>query len=572
VSLYLTGESMILLLALTFFGILLSLIYGWMMEFILVKFFGFDNSHDLHFSITILLGLAFLSGLLGIWSFYWGVSTRAVAFFSALAFLAIIVIRKYAFVRLKTIYGQLSSLGPVSWLILTLFATYAFYFAATATPIYDTGLYHAQTIHWIEFYHVVPGLANLHTRLGFNSTIFLLAAFFGFGWNFYQIAGLIIFVSMTIYCLTLIEKSRRNPAFSGIMSLGIFAFLLFDQRALSWLASPTTDLPCAMVSWLIFLLAIDEIESGHLPQLNLKTIAIIALSLFDVSIKLSSVPIILIAIYFLWKVQALFSVKRALVLVAFSAVLFLPWIARNIVLTGYLIFPFSEFDIFSFDWKVSPEVVKDLASAITSWGRAPYEDANLVMSLKLNEWLPGWYQTLPRNDLFLVNALLIGLFLIPVFAAIKKRVAKQIQANGLVYAVCFIGVVFWFVESPSPRFGYGFLVMLLWLIYAPLAISLLDSIKLSNKWFILLAQSLVVVCILNVLVQFPLNSWRHYLNTHKPYPAVETNSVKLGDQAVFLPVSGDQCWYVAFPCAPSIVPGLRMRGTNIEDGFYVSEK
>src|SRR5260370_13374305 len=109
---------MILLLGLTIFGSLLSLVYGWALEFALVRAFGLDDQHQLNFSITVLLGLASLSGLLGIWSFYGGVSTRAVAFFSILAFLAILGVRKYARVRFKVIWWQLRALGPVSWLFL----------------------------------------------------------------------------------------------------------------------------------------------------------------------------------------------------------------------------------------------------------------------------------------------------------------------------------------------------------------------------------------------------------------------------------------------------------------------
>ena len=37
---------------------------------------------------------------------------------------------------------------------------------------YDTTLYHASAIRWIEEYGVVPGLANLQSRYGYNSAEF----------------------------------------------------------------------------------------------------------------------------------------------------------------------------------------------------------------------------------------------------------------------------------------------------------------------------------------------------------------------------------------------------------------
>ena len=47
---------------------------------------------------------------------------------------------------------------------------------------YDTGLYHAQAIRWIEEYGVVPGLGNLHMRLAYNSAFMCLQALFSLEW------------------------------------------------------------------------------------------------------------------------------------------------------------------------------------------------------------------------------------------------------------------------------------------------------------------------------------------------------------------------------------------------------
>jgi len=46
---------------------------------------------------------------------------------------------------------------------------------------YDTDLYHAQTVRWINEYGTVKGLGNLHSRLGFNSLWLALASLFDNG-------------------------------------------------------------------------------------------------------------------------------------------------------------------------------------------------------------------------------------------------------------------------------------------------------------------------------------------------------------------------------------------------------
>lgn len=44
------------------------------------------------------------------------------------------------------------------------------------TESYDTSLYHAQAIQWIEKYGVVCGLGNLHNRLAYNSAFMCIQA------------------------------------------------------------------------------------------------------------------------------------------------------------------------------------------------------------------------------------------------------------------------------------------------------------------------------------------------------------------------------------------------------------
>jgi len=46
---------------------------------------------------------------------------------------------------------------------------------------YDTGLYGAPAVRWIQTFPAVPGLANLHGRFGFNSSAFLCIAALGQG-------------------------------------------------------------------------------------------------------------------------------------------------------------------------------------------------------------------------------------------------------------------------------------------------------------------------------------------------------------------------------------------------------
>src|SRR5688500_16524798 len=60
-----------------------------------------------------------------------------------------------------------------AWLVGTAAVAYL---AAGPPLVYDTGFYHAQAVRWINEYPAVPGLANLHGRLAFNSSWFVWGA------------------------------------------------------------------------------------------------------------------------------------------------------------------------------------------------------------------------------------------------------------------------------------------------------------------------------------------------------------------------------------------------------------
>ncbi len=308
----------------------------------------------------------------------------------------------------------------------------------------------------------------------------------------------------------------------------------------------------------------EKIELGHIEQVDLRIIAVIILSFFDVTIKLSSLPILLIALYWAWKDRAGLYFKLILTLTFLSSIVFLPWIIRNVVETGYLIFPFAQLDVFRFDWKVPPELVKEAAIAITGWARVPGQDANLAISMPFGQWFAIWYRMLYRKELILFAGILLGLVLTMILIIVNKQIRSQVHAYRVVYVISAIGAIFWFVQAPAPRFGYGFLVALLLLFYAPLICLLFRLRERISKWFIPIIQFVLVVFVLSMIAigQIPPKVWRGHLYSVKPYPQIETTSFRLANQTLFVPVSGDQCWYEAFPCAPSIASNLKMRGSN----------
>ncbi len=573
---------MLLLLGTTLFGMLLSLIYGWVTEFLCIRLLKLDEHHGLHFSITVLIGLATLSGLLGIWSLFAGVSARALAFFSVLAILSLIVIGKYARTRIGIIGEQLKSVSALSWLALGVLFIYVYYLAASSYYFYDTGLYHAQAIEWIEKYRAVPGLANLHFRLGFNSSLFLLSAFWGLvrlGLHLYQIPGLIIFVSMALYCFYLIEQSRlvSSVRLSWILAAGLVFLLVSRSDILEWLSSPMTDLPSAMITWVILLLLMEKIEARNLESLDYPALAITILALFAITLKTSVIPVLLTPLALIWIAHRSIRFRQLVVLSTSSLLVIVPWMARTVVLTGYLLFPFASIDVLHVDWKVPIQKVQSVTVAIVGSARIPEAIPSSVMSLKLNQWMPVWYLQQEGADRFILQAILVGSISLAIYVLLRGHYRETIRRYGLVYSIAVIGVVFWLAQAPSVRFGYGFLIPLLILVfYAPLIVALLRSAaefsEVVTRWLPPAVVMSLLAFLLGLLIQFRSDLWKYYLFYDRQYQRTPVQSVEIQGQAIYSPQTGDQCWYDAFPCTPEISPGLALRGTTLQDGFYIKGK
>ena len=80
---------------------------------------------------------------------------------------------------LSDVYGMLHVLRAKGniFIYLVVFLLMA-YGASHGIMHYDSDLYHAQAIRWIEEYGIVRGLGNLHVRLAYNSSAFAISALF----------------------------------------------------------------------------------------------------------------------------------------------------------------------------------------------------------------------------------------------------------------------------------------------------------------------------------------------------------------------------------------------------------
>ena len=182
------------------------------------------------FTLTFLTGLVVLTSLASILSLVMRLSFESLLIISGGG--ALILFNEWRLDRLKDLKAQFSF--PISgkvWLFIGLVLFGLILDLSTrraANP--DTGIYHAQAIHWIELYPAVPGLGNLHTRFAFNSSWLVINAFFSFAFtgiqSFHALPGLLV----CVFSLEALRSTRKIyqhelPFFrlgeSSIITIGI---------------------------------------------------------------------------------------------------------------------------------------------------------------------------------------------------------------------------------------------------------------------------------------------------------------------------------------------------------------
>lgn len=373
-------------------------------------------------------------------------------------------------------YKYLSVCFIVIVLIILFYSFYPNY-------IYDTGLYHIQTMKWYQQYPVIPGLGNLHGRLAFNSTTLLIYELFNYQLGMFNTFTSISSLCILVFAAWVLCKVSRSTTTSGFYLALIL--VLFLTSFSYWIASYNTDLLPAL---LIISLMMSFVFSEN--RWN-KPIVFLCLPLLCITFKLSTIPICLFSlIYFIYYIRK--KNKRILVsCITFGSCFIIPWLGRFVIETGYLIYPFPSIDIFTFDWKMPLEAVEMEKAAVVAFVRKPNFDIFEVAALPFEDWIKAWYFKIsPFNSMFLILAILS-----PILFLIYYKKSRFNKAILICWLIACLGLIFSFYTAPATRFHYGFMVMSGTLSFLLLS----DSRKLSNTNYysqIYFASFLFIVFIL----------------------------------------------------------------------------
>lgn len=316
---------------------------------------------------------------------------------------------------------------------------------------YDTGLYHAQSIRWMEEYGVVKGLGNLHSRLAYNSASFALSALYSMaflgGRSFHCAAGFLSFILAAV-CLEMIGHIRAGRLGTGDFARIMCVYYLvniFDE-----MISPASDYFMVLIAFYLVIRWLDLLEEG---EQSVQPYALLCvLGVFLMTVKLSAALILLLAIYPAIRLVREKKWRETALYIGLGVLTALPYFIRNVIISGWLVYPFTQIDLFDVVWKIPKGLADYDAREIQVWGRG-YTDV-LQFSMPVSRWLPGWFGRLAGSDKVFVLAAAVS---VPVFLSYAAGMIfgwwRRRWGFLLVQGTVAASFVFWLCTSPLMRYG-----------------------------------------------------------------------------------------------------------------------
>lgn len=471
-----------------------------------------------------------------------------------------ILCRKSLFEFIK---NAASSCSLSKWIIIAVLVALWAYFTSRGEIHIDTDLYHAQSIRWIEEYGVVPGLGNLHERFAYNSSSFALNALYSMkfflGQSLHTISGFFaLLLSMTAVDIT---KSRKRQKFV-LSDYARLAAVYYLTTITDEVVSPASDYS---IMCMIFFIVIKWLDLLAEKEKNIAPYALLCVAgVYALTLKLTAGLILLLVIkpaYMLIKEKRW---KEIAVYLGMGLLVAIPWFARTVVISGWLLYPFPALDLFNVDWKMDAELIAIDAAQISAWGRALYNVG--LLDTPLSEWLTNWFvTTLSGTEKILVlgDMCCILLYIAGIVLMLLKKSWKHWDF-ALVLGAVICSYLFWQLSAPLMRYGYAYVLLLDFLTVGWLLTCIGWNKVEKLAYFMILIYGIYKIGTIGEYI-YGTRLIECYV-WQADYGSYEVESYEVGGEIFYKPVSGALTGYDPFPAAPTQAE-IELRGNGMKDGF-----
>lgn len=423
----------------------------------------------------------------------------------------------------------------------------------------DVGAYFMPTVRWYEAHPILPGLGNLHGFFALNQSYFLYVAALEvgpFAHRSFHLANGLLVLMLGIRMLLAMERVLRFRRAARPEDL-YYALMLPGTLALGvgiFLTSPCPD---------VVVFALGAVASGELIALTgddaqhrtgrVRLLVLFAMAGVTAKLSFAGFAIaLLLATAWVWWRNERPSWGRAVrefgVAVAVGLAAIGPWIVRNIVMSGFPLFP-SAVIVLPVEWRVQTDVEGWLRNSVHPGGAmAMFHDTRwFLQQLLKQQW--------DAPDV--IGPLLVALAGVLV-AGVRRLVRRGGDGRLPFVAVlpALASLQYCLMLSPVPRYA-GATVWIL----AATGILLACGDRLRRAGSVLrpvAALAIVVATVFTIRIGMspfwmPLDDFQ--LMSVRPFEARRLPS----GLVVNVPIIDDACWDIPLPCTAYPNPALRLR-------------
>ncbi len=441
--------------------------------------------------------------------------------------------------------------------------------------VYDTLLYHAQSVRWLKEHGTVPGLANLNSRIGFNNAWFVTAAFVDAGpftFKSFHVIDSFVYVLTLVTLIARLANGIGRPLGMGWLFDSLMLYPLLRYRFT--INSLSTDVVSTMGVVMIVSHFLHRYDSEARRDDDLCW-AVVVIP-FMATVKLINLPLLLLpllgflaaapSLRTLWSGATL---RRAAGYALLAGLMFLPWLVRGYFLSGYLLYPSTALDLFSPDWKVPQAVAIAEQNWIRSWARLPGVPPEQVLGREIGFWFNAW---LSRSQPLIGEFMYWMVSGLVAAALFVRPVKQQILRAWPVFLTLVVALLYWFFQAPTVRFGYGYLTVTQVLIMALVLVIALETVAERGRLMLstLFVTSLAIYLHAELGADFHKRPrFLHEQLTDYPRALLQPYTYPSG-LTVKVPIRDDLCINEPPLCSPGTDRdryNLSLRGATLREGF-----
>lgn len=527
---------------------------------------------------------------------------------------------------------------PLHWGYMFIAFSLAFYLASVLSirveSAYDSGLYHIQAIKWLQEFPITFGIANIHTRLGYNNILYNFAALSEVSQIFPHIRSFIcneivafFFFFSGFLSLYNLRTKRLNDIFMsvgllivamefwwlggglyaegilGILGISLVGYMIFilEHRGItpasqSANVSPmeggeesfcksTNDsslchvfgkaeesLPKSLVAHGNSSPArrlrhdnkneshkeVSLAHKGFMPEEftreSLATFALLfVIAFFSIYIKISSVVLLVCVLFVHFQYYAISkaSSKNALLLCVFGVGLGVFWALKGICISGMVAYPAKVLHISALPWAVDEQRRVAEVMSIHNWAKVA-GSPNRAELLADYSWLKVWNK-IYISGVFrdLLRLLGYALAFLALFIGLKYLKLSAFKPYFPLICALILGVVFWFISAPDPRFGFQYFFPLI-----ALFLSFVVSYFLNHKEHYLLGLLFLYICASLSIKHLEFKAIDKREGVKIPNDIVIESAYTNSHLLVYYPLNDDRVYDAPLPAAAYFNPKL----------------